>query len=404
LKIIYLNVTGQMGGAESSLLQLLAGLRAAQPDWHLSLILGEDGPLAQRALALGVHTQVLSMPAALAEMGDSGSGWNGRSGLARLRVLLRAAWHTCRYVHQVARVMREPKPDLIHSTGFKMHLLSVWARPRGVPVIWHIHDYAGTRPVMRKLLRWHSHCCSLILVNSDGVGADVRRVCSTRPRVVRVHNAVDLEEFSPNGARIDLDAAAGLPPATGATLRIGLLATFAKWKGHGVFLEALSLLAADRPVRGYVIGGPIYRTEGSQHSLMELRAEAHRLGLAEKIGFTGFVAEPAAALRALDVIVHASTRPEPFGMVIVEGMACGKAVVASVASGAAEILSHGQNLLVYPCGDAGKLAQSIMTVLDEPELRARLGTAGRRSVEALFQKSRLAAELIDIYHQCASFT
>jgi len=280
-------------------------------------------------------------------------------------------------------------------------LLSLWTRPLGVPVIWHIHDYAGTRPVMRKLLRWHSRHCSLILVNSKSVSDDIRRVCSTRP-VVLLYNAVDLEEFSPRGGVTDLDAAAGLPPATEPTLRVGLLATFAKWKGHGIFFKALSLLSSEQPVRGYVIGGPIYQTQGSQHSMADLREEARRLGLGERVGFTGFMAEPAAAMRALDVIVHASTQPEPFGMVIVEGMACGRAVVASASSGAAEIFNDGENVLAYPSGNAEELAKRIGAFLDEPDLRARLGRAGRRSVESLFQRSRLASELIAIYQRCAS--
>jgi glycosyltransferase involved in cell wall biosynthesis len=147
------------------------------------------------------------------------------------------------------------------------------------------------------------------------------------------------------------------------------------------------------------VGGPIYRTEGSQFNLLELREEARRLGISEKVGFTGFVDEPASAMRALDVIVHASTQPEPFGMVIAEGMACGRAVVASAASGAAEIFVDGQDVLAYPCGDAEALANHIMTFLAKPELRSRLGGAARRSVENFFHGSRLASELVAIYRK-----
>ena len=70
------------------------------------------------------------------------------------------------------------------------------------------------------------------------------------------------------------------------------MATFARWKGHRVFLEALALLNPDLPVRGYIIGGPIYQTDGSQWSLAELKQEAERLGLRGKVGFTGFIEDP----------------------------------------------------------------------------------------------------------------
>ena len=62
-------------------------------------------------------------------------------------------------------------------------------------------------------------------------------------------------------------------------------------------------------MRGYVIGGALYETEDSQYDLEDLRALAGRLGLAGRVGFTGFVDDAAAAMRALDVVVHASTQP-----------------------------------------------------------------------------------------------
>ena len=143
---------------------------------------------------------------------------------------------------------------------------------------------------------------------------------------------MDLERFSPRGPTLDLDAMAGVPPAPAGTIRVGLVATMARWKGHEVFLRALSMLPKDLPIRGYVIGGPIYSTAGSQRSVEELRALASGLGLNGNAAFTGFVKDSAAAIRALDVVVHASTDPEPFGLVVAEAMACGKPVVASRAA------------------------------------------------------------------------
>src|SRR6185436_5987649 len=111
--------------------------------------------------------------------------------------------------------------------------------------------------------------------------------------------------------------------------------------------------------RGYVVGGPLYQTDGSQYSMEELRARADELGISARIGFTGFVSDPAAAMRALDVVVHASIEPEPFGLVIAEAMACGRPVIVSDAGGAAEIVTSGVNALVNSPGDADALADRI---------------------------------------------
>jgi glycosyltransferase involved in cell wall biosynthesis len=124
-------------------------------------------------------------------------------------------------------------------------------------------------------------------------------------------------------------------------------------------------------------------------------------GLADRVGITGFVDQPADAMRALDVVVHASTRPEPFGLVIAEAMACGRAVVATAAGGAAEIVSDGVDALAVPPGDAGALAAAIRRLVESPELRARLGAAGRETAERRFDRARLAAEVAPIYRALA---
>jgi glycosyltransferase involved in cell wall biosynthesis len=389
-----------MGGAETSLLQLLASVRTAQPDWDLRLVLGEGGPFAAKTEALGIPTLVVPFPPALANLGDSGlKETSPRGSLSRFFTMFRALRQTQIYTRELRSAVGKLKPQLIHSTGFKMHLLALWARPAGIPVIWHIHDYVSSRPIIRRLLRWHSNKCAAVIVNSKSVREDVLNSCSNLPKVVAIYNSIDLIRFSPAGPTIDLDAAAELPATSEPTLRIGLPATFAKWKGHVVFLKALSFLPPSLPVRSYIIGGPIYQTEGSQYSLGELRDEVRKLGLSDRVGFTGFVDASDSAMRALDIIVHASTQPEPFGMVIVEAMACGKAVVASESSGASELFRNGQDVLAYPCGNAEELAKRLMILIADPKLRLSMGASGRHSVEGVLKGSRLASEVVAVYNQ-----
>ena len=225
------------------------------------------------------------------------------------------------YQRRLRAAVREFAPQVLHSNGFKMHLLGAHAAPSGVPLVWHIRDYVGRRPIMARLLRWHAGRCALAVANSRSAADNVREVCGLDGRVETIYNAIDVEYFTPDGPQSDLDALAGLPPCAPGTVRVGLPGTLARWKGHEVFLRALSLLPTDIAVRGYVIGGALYETEGSQLSLAELRQIAADLGLGDKVGFTGFVRDTAAVLRALDIVVHASVAPEPFGRVIVEGPA-----------------------------------------------------------------------------------
>lgn len=157
------------------------------------------------------------------------------------------------------------------------------------------------------------------------------------------------------------------------------------------------MLAGEPLVRGYVIGGALYETDGSQCDLEELRGLAGRLGLAGRVGFTGFVDDAAAAMRALDVVVHASTQPEPFGLVIAEAMATGRAVVVSRGGGAAEIVTPGEDALVHEAGSAPALADRMRELARDPVLRAALGAAAARSARWRFTRERLADELMPIY-------
>jgi glycosyltransferase involved in cell wall biosynthesis len=118
----------------------------------------------------------------------------------------------------------------------------------------------------------------MAIANSASVAADFSAACGDRVPVATVLNGVDVESLLPSGPALDLDALSGLPPAAPGMVRVGLMAAFARWKGHLTFLDALSRLHADLPVRGYVIGGPVYQTAGSQVSLEELREACGRLG------------------------------------------------------------------------------------------------------------------------------
>ena len=392
MRIVYLNPCGKLGGAETSLREILASVRASQPEWELWLVLGEDGPLARIARDLGVQVIIRPFPAGLGRFGDSGLS------LAAVWPLVSAVPATTRYARNLAGLLRELRPDLIHTNGFKMHLLGAWARPRQVPLVWHIHDYVSSRPLASRFLRLSARACTVAIANSESVARDLRRLLPGL-RVTAIHNAIDIERFSPVGRKLDLDALSGLTPADAGTIRAGLVATFARWKGHEVFLEALARLSGAVPVRGYIIGGPIYQTRGSQWSVAELQRRADEVCGPGMVGFTGFVEDSPAVMRALDIVVHASTEPEPFGMVIIEGMACGKAVIAARGGGASEIVIEGVNALAHPAGDSAALAGEIQRLASDASLRRRLGQAARQMAERMYTGERLAKELVALYQK-----
>jgi glycosyltransferase involved in cell wall biosynthesis len=389
--LVCVTTSAELGGAENSLLTLLRALRRMVPDWEITIVMPERGPLVERCRETGVHSHVLPYPAGLAALGEPGRS-SAASGAWRLA---RAALDVRPYLQQLRSVLAESGATIVHSNGIKAHVTTAFAAPRRARLVWHLHDYVGPRRVTARLLRRLSVRPDALVANSESVRQDAVAALGRSHGVHCIHNAVDLCTFNPSGRALDLDAACGLPPDPGL-VRIGLVATFGRWKGHELFLDALSEIA-DLPIRGFIVGGPVYLTSDSQRTLDELRTYAAERGLGSRVGFTGQIADVPAAMRALDVVVHASTSPEPFGMTIAEGMTAGRAVVAVKNGGARELFDDGVDALGYAMGDAADLARQIRRLVTDSSLRIALGRSARRAAERRFAPDRMAAEFLRVY-------
>jgi glycosyltransferase involved in cell wall biosynthesis len=394
VRIVFLSPSGALGGAETALLDMLAAIREARPDWTLSVIAAADGPLLANA-ALYADTAALPFPPALARLGEWGARGSLTSRLGLGAALVAASAPAAVYARRLRQHLHDLDPDIIHSNGLKMHLLGARVRPPRAKLIWHLHDYPSARRVTARLLKSQLGRCDAILANSDSVAEDARRLFGARMAVRTIYNAVDVDRFTPSGPRVDLDALAGLPRLAAGGIRIGLVATFARWKGHAVFLDALVRLRDLGNVRGYIVGDSIYQTDASQFSQGQLRAQAQALGLGEMVGFTGKVNDVPSVLRSLDIAVHASTEPEPFGLAIAEAMACGVPIVVSRAGGAAEIAQGGA--LFHEPGNSAQLAERIRELAGDPPRRNVLGAQGRETALRLFSRARLRNALMPVY-------
>ncbi|HLX62128.1 MAG TPA: glycosyltransferase family 4 protein [Planctomycetota bacterium] len=411
MRILYLNPIGALGGAERSLLDIFAALRALEPKWELHLIAGAEGALIGEAAKMSVRAEVLPMPEELLVLGDSAIGRTQADRNVRptakfgaaFRLLKRgakAALSARRYAAQLRARVAVLRPDLIHSNGIKFHVLTRMMGKVSAPVVWHIRDFIGARRLMSRALRWAAPAASQALANSEAVAVDGRRVL-TRVAVRTVLNCIDTDYFSPGAAACaQLDELAGLPAESKGTLRVGMLASYARWKGQDLFLRAAAELRKSAPelaVRFYVVGGPIYKTQGSQFSLDELRALARELGIAECVGFVAFQDQPVEIYRALDVVVHASTQPEPFGRTIAEAMSCGRAAIATMGGGVGELFTPGVEALAVRANDAGELALRIEWLLKNARVREELGLAARAVAVQRFSRARMGRELREVY-------
>jgi glycosyltransferase involved in cell wall biosynthesis len=306
-------------------------------------------------------------------------------------VPIAGAAHTARYVARLAVRLRRLRPDLVHTNSLKAALYGgVAARLAGVPCLWHIRDRvaddylpgAATRLVLAGARRLPA----AVIANSDSTLGTLAPALAGSGIPARVIH----DPYHPERNDVEFRSGA-LQPAGG--LRVGMVGRLAPWKGQHVFMEAFARAFPNSTAEGVIIGSPLF---GEDDYAEELQRKAQQLGLHERLRFAGFVDDVEGELAAMDVLVHASVIPEPFGQVVVEGMAAGLPVVAPSSGGPSEVIEHGVEGLLYPTGDVQALADSLGQLAEDPGLRDRLGAAGRRRARD-FEPSAIAAEVMEVY-------
>jgi glycosyltransferase involved in cell wall biosynthesis len=186
-------------------------------------------------------------------------------------------------------------------------------------------------------------------------------------------------------------------PRNDSVFRIGLIGRISPWKGQHIFIQAAKLVNKRFPqARFVIIGAALF---GEQQYEKEVRQLPQELGVEQIVEFAGFCKDVNLALGNLDLVVHASTKGEPFGQVIIEGMAAGKPVVATNGGGVPEIVEDGETGLLVPMGDATAMAEAICQILETPERARAMGRKGRERVAAHFTMDQTARRVEAVYEE-----
>jgi glycosyltransferase involved in cell wall biosynthesis len=424
MRVLYVDLCPSPGGSNISLLHLVSRLdrRQVQPLVALAAInpftrFEEAGipvvrihnPRWERqpaaSMAPASHGEAQRLPSAARWLPDD----RGQTGMfaAAMRSgpwsagIWRAAGGARRLVRDeipvalsLHRIMRSFRPHLVHLNDvLPLNRSGVMAsRSVGLPVVCHCRSFDTATPADT---RW-------LLPGVDGmifISQAIAQVHLAATPLLRHHavipNAVDLGDFAGPVDRGAARASLGVPADAPLIVMAGRISP---WKGQHVFLQALAHLRANHPQAHGVIVGLAEEVDGPGYagSLQDL---ACSLGLAETLHMVGFRRDMPQVLGASDLVVHCSVKPEPFGRVIIEGMAAGRPVIASDQGGAAEIISDGVDGLLTPAGDPVALAAAIQRLLDDPEQRRRLGQAGRCTVAQRYQVGAHARSVLAFYER-----
>lgn len=376
--VLYLDHTAKMGGGEVALLGLVTAL---DPTRYTPVVaLASEGPLVGKLQEAGVEVHVLPLSSSVVDTRKEAVG---------LRSVLRLGQigQVAGYAARVARLARTRGVDLIHTNSLKADFYGGLAgRMARIPTLWHVRDRieGGYLPrpaaaAFRALARLVPQC---VVANSQSTLDCLRAPRSSRFAVV--HDGCDPDRYDAPSEAFSTDEPV-----------VALIGRIAPWKGQHVFVDAAASVRASFPrARFWIVGAPLF---GEHDYEAAVRAQVERLGLGERVEFLGFRDDVTAVLAQTDVVVHASTHGEPFGQVVIEGMAAGKPVVATDGGALPEIVENGRTGLLVPMGDAAAMAGAICRLLEDPARARAMGLAGRQRVRDNFTIQQTACKMQAVY-------
>jgi glycosyltransferase involved in cell wall biosynthesis len=267
-------------------------------------------------------------------------------------------------------------------------------RLTGIPYLYHIHNNYIDYPANREALAR----AGIIIANS----AEMRRDCihwrgPALERIRVVYNGMDAERFRP-GLPSTLRQEIGAAPDD---VLIGISSRLAPDKGQETFLRAAKLVAAQAPRARFVIIGDDSIFCDNADYVPLLKRLATEPGLAGRVHFLGFRSDMPNIYSGLDILVNAAWR-EAFGLVLTEAMACCKVTIGTQAGGIPEVITHDKDGFLFPVRDEQKLAELLLAVVRQPELRQRIGLAARQTVLDRFTIQQQVRQQEAIYVELAN--
>jgi glycosyltransferase involved in cell wall biosynthesis len=216
-----------------------------------------------------------------------------------------------------------------------------------------------------------------------------------RDRCIVIPNAVDLTQFdSTQKAEKDIRAEFGWDRSHKVFCLAGRVVA---WKGQDYFIRALAeACKADKRIRGLIVGDGD-KSKSNDAYIAGLRSLVTESGLNDIVRFTGNRNDVPDIMKSSDVVVCASSSPEPFGRVIIEGMASGAVVIATDAGGAPDIIENDVNGLLVPIKNSHAMAQAMLRLCTDADLTKRLKVAAMTSVHDLYTANRHVDAVCKIY-------
>jgi glycosyltransferase involved in cell wall biosynthesis len=368
MRVLLIDTTAAMGGAQWSLLEL--ALRFVRQGVHVESALPE-GPLAEKLRAAGIRVHLTNpfRPRRNAPLAGRVGGLTS----------VFAVWF------RLLRIARVSKAEVLYANSLAGAFTAAFL-PLRRPLVWHVRDLRLPISATRTIAS-HAQC---LIAASNAID---EHLCELLPRhalsqVRLVVNGIDTERFAPANRQAARQAL-GLPDGVPV---VGMLAHMVPWKRHDMFLTVAARVKAARPNTRFIVAG---RDLFGEHAswLGRLQAQAQKLRLDSALVWLDQVDDTTQVIAALDVLVHPPA-DEPFGRVLCESMAMQVPVVAVDKAGPASIVADCETGLLAVRCEPEELAAKVLELLSDPARANQMGAAGRQRVVSQFNADRAAAKTL----------
>ncbi|NOT55535.1 MAG: glycosyltransferase family 4 protein [Deltaproteobacteria bacterium] len=293
--------------------------------------------------------------------------------------------------------------NLIHAHDYKSdlfaYLIQRWMRPRRVALLSTAHAWVmlGLRGAFyRRLDLFLMKRFDALIAVSHATKEEMMSAGVPPAKINVIHNAIDTEVWARAQVSTDLREELGI---AGAFPVIGYVGRIDPEKDLDTWLHAAVAATGQFPKARFVLAG-----EGRDGTTQaHLRRLAETLGVADRVIFSGYQSHLLPTYAAFDIFLFTSRR-EGLPNSILEAMAMGLPVVTTDVAGAKELVDHGQTGFVLPQGDVRGLAEAVTALVNDAELRSRMGECGRRRVEHSFSFTKRLRSVEDLYEKTLGLT
>lgn len=299
-------------------------------------------------------------------------------------------WSELSYLFRLVALIRRERYQLVHLNNGMANTTAAWAAlATRRPFVVHYHGYCEPSPMRRFLAR---RAAAFVAI-SDSVAASIPAIGARPDQIVTLLNPLTVSAAGSATSREETRRRWGVP--TDAKV-FGIVGRIVSWKGQLEFLEAARTILAGLPdAWGVIIGDA---ADGGDGYSDQVRQRALGPSMQGRVVLAGFMEDAAELYAGLDVMVHSSTDPEPFGLVISEAMAAGVPVVASPRGAPVELVEDEVTGFLRDPMDPAGVAEAVTKLLQREDVASNMAEVAQRRIRGLCDPRRFAEAMARLYH------